>query len=725
MKTFYFITAISCMFFIPNVQGQSFITRWDLFIQGTSPNQISFGVETVGQTNYTWETVPAGLSGSGSFVGPIATITGLPANSIIRLIIDTTNFRRISVNNGNNVSPLTDRNRLIDVEQWGGVHWNSMEIAFLICNNLNISATDIPDLSSVTSMQGMFSGCKSLTGPTNIGSWDVSHINDMKYLFSQASKFNQAIDTWDVSNVTDMSYMFSMDTSFNQALNNWNTLNVTDMNSMFNGAEGFNQPIDNWNTSNVTDMSSMFFWATSFNQPIGIWNTSNVTNMSRMFNHASNFNQSIGNWNTVNVTDMSRMFYEAYDFNEPIGSWNTVNVTNMSEMFSAANSFNQPIGTWNTINVTDMSYMFDGAFDFNQPIENWNTMKVTNMSCMFRSALVFNQPIGNWNISNVTDISYMFAGAKIFNQPIGTWNTNNITGNGLVGIFRTAKNFNQPIDTWNVSSVTNLDYVFQGATNFNQALSNWDISNVNSMTSIFNGATKFNQPLNNWNTAQVTDMYSAFKGATDFNQPLNNWNTANVTTMSSMFNSATSFNQPISSWDISKWSNASAASSLLDYCGMDCPNYTALLNSWGNNNNTPNNITLGARNLIYGTNGATLRDNLVSSKHWNIIGDTVSGFKCVQYPLSILDNTSTTINYSIIPNPSNGISFLEIESSLNEAISVSIFDMFGRELEKKHTSIQVGQNKINLPINALAQGVYFVRFVLNQQTYSLKLELIK
>ena len=292
-----------------------FITRWNMNYSGGSLTELTFGVGTTGTVSYTWESIPAGTTGSGTFTGSTATITGIPLGAIIRLHIDATNFNRININNG------LDRSRLVDVEQWGSVAWGSMETAFKGCNNLNITSIDIPDLTLVNSMNSMFWGCVILNGPTNINNWNTSNVTDMYGVFRDAN-------------------------SFNQAIGNWNTSYVTDMSLMFNFAANFNQAIGNWNTSNVTYMSHMFASASSFDQPIGNWNTSNVTNMGNMFAGASSFNQPIVYWNTGNVHDMGGMFYSATSFNQPIVYWNISNVSNMSGMFWHATSFNQTIGTW-------------------------------------------------------------------------------------------------------------------------------------------------------------------------------------------------------------------------------------------------------------------------------------------------------------------------------------------------------------------------------------------
>jgi surface protein len=50
--------------------------------------------------------------------------------------------------------------------------------------------------------------------------------------------FNEPIGSWDVSNVTDVSYMFDGAKSFNQNIGSWDVSSVTDMGSMFRVGEG-------------------------------------------------------------------------------------------------------------------------------------------------------------------------------------------------------------------------------------------------------------------------------------------------------------------------------------------------------------------------------------------------------------------------------------------------------------------------------------------------------
>jgi gliding motility-associated-like protein len=412
-------------FTVTTSSAQNFITQWNLATTGSGATQLSFGTATSGTVNYTWQQLPSGASGSGSWSGATLTITGLPAGSTIRLQIAPTNFQRININNG------LDRNRLVQVEQWGTTAWTSMQTAFRNCLNLQITATDIPNLAGVSNMSEMFSGCDNLNSPTNIGSWNTGAVTTMYRMFANTDAFNQNIGAW-------------------------NTAAVTNMSEMFSSARAFNQPIGGWNTAAVTNMSGMFFYADVFNQDIGAWNTSAVTNMSDMFTEAFAFNQNIGGWNTGAVTNMASMFSEAIVFNQDISSWNTAAVTNMSGMFKFASVFNQNIGAWNTAAVTTMSQMFSRASAFNQNLSSWNTGAVTSMLGMFEQATAFNQNIGAWTLNPGVDIRFMFDdnGMNCFNYSatlIG-WSANPSTPNG-----RTLGATGRQYGTNAVAARTNLD----------------------------------------------------------------------------------------------------------------------------------------------------------------------------------------------------------------------------------------------------------------------------
>ena len=150
-------------------------------------------------------------------------------------------------------------------------------------------------------------------GPNvNLNHIDTSEIEDMNFLFcihysndGDKSKilqsFNGDISEWDVSSVEDMRYMFKDAKSFNQDISDWDVSNVTNMTFMFYDAASFNGDISDWDVSSVTDMGFMFSWATNFNRNISNWKEKlgSVTDMSFMFDSAESFDQNLSGWDVA------------------------------------------------------------------------------------------------------------------------------------------------------------------------------------------------------------------------------------------------------------------------------------------------------------------------------------------------------------------------------------------------------------------------------------------
>ncbi len=256
-----------------------------------------------------------------------------------------------------------DYEKIVSVDQWGTIQWASMDNAFARCANMDVSATDIPDLSLVNDMTYMFRGCSSLVG--------------------------------------------------NGSFNRWNVSNVTSMFGVFIDTPLFNQAIGNWNMSGVTDIGAMFLGASAFNQDVGSWDVSSVTRMVNVFSGASSFNQDIGSWGVSKVDDMGYMFRGADSFNQDISGWDVSNVVRMIGMFLSNDGFNQPLNSWDVSRVEDMAVMFSGATTFNQDLSGWDVSNVFDMDSMFLNANAFDQDIGSWDISSVTNMTTMLFGVTL------------------------------------------------------------------------------------------------------------------------------------------------------------------------------------------------------------------------------------------------------------------------------------------------------------------------
>lgn len=178
--------------------------------------------------------------------------------------------------------------KLLDVIQWGNIFWLSAEDMFHNWPGTSFTAKDVPILSLVTSMEGMFHSATNFNG--DIGHWDVSSICDMTAMFAFATAFNSSLSSWNVSIVESMDSMFYDADSFNGFITFWNVGNVLTMNRMFMNADAFNYHIGYWDISQVTDLHGMFAFTTDFNQSLENWTFDQSTILTKIFQKAKGIN---------------------------------------------------------------------------------------------------------------------------------------------------------------------------------------------------------------------------------------------------------------------------------------------------------------------------------------------------------------------------------------------------------------------------------------------------
>ena len=550
-------------------------------------------------------------------------------------------FPRIYFNDGG------DKEKIISVNQWGEGIWSSMNSAFKGCTNLEILAFDNPDLSAVTDMTEMFSGCTSFNEP--IGNWDVSNVNNMRALFFGASLFNQDVSMWDTHLIGDMKEMFYQASSFNQNISQWNVQEVTDMTSMFSGASSFNQDIGQWNVIEVNFMNEMFKDAISFDQNLENWIIANIEDMSGMFDNIAlsmaNYDALLIGWenlvlppnvefsggNSIYCTGESArtamVNADGWDISDGgkcgdfITTWQTTTNNELIQIPTLGNNYNYSVDwgdgsissgqTGNALHTYTTAGIYrvaiSGSFPqiyFNNSgdkdkiteINQWGDNAWTSMNSAFYGCTnLAGQAVDEPNLSQVTDMFAMFALTDSFNQDIGSWNVSNVTEMSFM--FFGALTFNQDIGSWIVDQVTSMSGMFYFAQSFNQDIGSWDVSNVINMVEMFREATSFNQDIGSWNVSKVTDMSSMFFKTTSFDQNLGNWNVEEVDDMSAMFNKVT----------------------------LSTANYDSLLIGWASQT-LKSNVDFNGGKSIYCA-GESARTNMMNNNNWNITdGGTCDDF---------------------------------------------------------------------------------------------------
>ncbi len=116
--------------------------------------------------------------------------------------------------------------KLLSVDQWGDMAWESFFRSFAHAQNVQIHATDAPDLRRVRTMSAAFAGALQMNQP--IGDWDVGQVRDLSDMFRGAAAFTQSLEGWDTSQVVDMSGMFSGASSYDLPLGTWDVRRVKD-----------------------------------------------------------------------------------------------------------------------------------------------------------------------------------------------------------------------------------------------------------------------------------------------------------------------------------------------------------------------------------------------------------------------------------------------------------------------------------------------------------------
>ena len=296
------------------------LSQWCVSQFTIKPTGFDFGsgIQGVTEKQPKWRTCPRGenIELPGDY--ELADCHVFIANgNEVRLPIPSGTLPTFVAVNGVDVTPTTLTTRTIEVPEIGedGVTTTSQEV----------------EVTSITA-----GGGDTIHA---IFDWDNKNYADQNW-FSDILQFGLNSVTGKRNQLKSGESAFYLMEANPDAISDLDISNVEEMNGMFSNAKSFNQDISEWNTSNVRWMFRVFYFATSFDQDISKWDTSNVTEMGGMFGSAHFFNQDISKWDTSNVDSehMNGMFDNSIRFNQDISDWCVSQFDEMPDRFDSLTS---------------------------------------------------------------------------------------------------------------------------------------------------------------------------------------------------------------------------------------------------------------------------------------------------------------------------------------------------------------------------------------------------
>jgi uncharacterized protein YndB with AHSA1/START domain len=486
----YFLTSLNSVRPVFEIIDETaFITQWKTDNAGTTNNdQINFRVEQASNYHIDW-----GDGNDETFIGTGDLIHTYSSPGTYTVTV-TGQVVFSMKNNG-------DRQKLVDILQHGDVTYLN-DIRTLYNTSLtSVSATDIPDLSNITSMRAFFLDSSLLTDITNFHLWDVSTVTDITNIFYNCTLFNDDIPIF--TSATNGTQAFQQASSFNQningkfpALTNGSSMlqncasfnndgvgisgfnTVLNANSMFNNCDALNVTINGF--TNCTTATDFLANTAIFNSTVSGFNS--LINSNRFFLNAISYNQPIG-FSVSQISFAQSKFQGATSYNQVTNGY--TNLQNANSMFNFASSFNNGgVSMTGYDSLTNTSFMFRACVAFDQDTSALNVSAVTNSSFMYNSCSILNSPVPTSSFNSVTTANNMFNGCNAFNQPIGPNSFNSCTN--AAGMFRAMPLFNQPLVNCFASIVTGAS-MFNGAVNFDQDLSSWNFTNTTSLVNFMAG----------------------------------------------------------------------------------------------------------------------------------------------------------------------------------------------------------------------------------------------
>jgi hypothetical protein len=227
-----------------------------------------------------------------------------------------------------------DKAKMTDISNWGLFEFTEIR-TFQGCSNMDITATDVPTIST-TDFSTNFFGCNGITTTQDWSGWDMTGVTTYTNCFASNTAFNGDLSNWVTASTTGVSKMFNNATAFNgTGLNTWVTDNITVWTEFARGATSFNSDVSGWVVNGA--MTSAFLGCSSFvGNGCSTWDVSGMTSASGLFSQCVLFSDNISGWNTSSCTNMTSMLRNCDAFNRNISTWDINQVSAFANFMTDA-----------------------------------------------------------------------------------------------------------------------------------------------------------------------------------------------------------------------------------------------------------------------------------------------------------------------------------------------------------------------------------------------------
>lgn len=577
----------------------------------------------------------------------------------------TNGFNQISFSNGG------DKDKLIEVRNWGNIVWSSIANMFYGCSNLtSITSIVTPDLSNVTVAASFARNCTSLT-TLDVSNWNTTNITNIVYFVAGCS----SLTTLDVSN--------------------WNTSNVTTFFSFVRSCTNLTAlDVSNWNTSKVESFGSFAISCGSLTTlDVSNWNTSNVTNFEGFARLCPNLTDIIGieNFDISSVTvfglwlqgttlptsryDQLLIKYEAQAPNTGL-SFNAGNSTYTAggaaeaARYNLINTYGWTITDGGFIDLSDFRIVVDttqsgvsasdqfnftgasGDYDVEVYDQTGTTLLETITGLSGAATITIAAGSGTYELrvyaaetNGFNEIRFNNAGDKdklieVRNWGDIEWRTMNSSFRGCTNLV-SITSFVLP----NTSNVTDMRLFASGCTSlttFN--VSNWDVSTVQEFVLFAFLVPATTIDVSNWNVSSSATSFNSFiRNCPNLTiLDVTNWNTENVTDFQLFASGSTSLLDipGIENFDIG---SVTIIDNFLTGVRLPTSRYDALLINYAAQAPNPN-LSFSGGNSKYTAGGAAeaARNNLINTYGWTITdGGNPNGYVTTLYDQSGNSNHAT------------------------------------------------------------------------------------